>query len=422
MLKYIDRGLHLLSRLRPDEKSTGARDATLQELLLRISERPRLREAFDPARHGKNAYVVSGGPRDWDVATKELKAAGCDILGYHDLSGSSTATTFNERPVYRRLEDAPRHVRVVLPHRPSKRQFSPCPPGLDRCLWLRPPGEKHQRMGADPDLLRRLEPRVLDLYAALADEPSRDAFASVLKARIQGDAGFYLPALHREYDHPVVRAEAGDVVIDGGAYDGDTAALFARQVGEHGTVLAIEPSARNLSALMDRLRNESLTNVIPVFAALWNQADSLAFEPDQGGSSAVTGKGSARVPALTIDSIVQMYRLPRVDLIKLDVEGAEAKALEGAQETIRRFRPKLQISVYHKRDDIVELAEQVRPLLRNYQFYFAHHNFYYTESDVYAIPIERAVRSRLGTQARRLARTVWSDRRVAEPGSLRSGR
>ena len=403
MLKYIERGLNLLHL---GEKLTGARASNLDELLLRIAQRPRLREAFDPSKHGGSAYIVSGGPRDWEVATKELHAADCEIRGYHDLSGTCASTTFKERPVYRRLKDAPSDVRVVLSHRPSKRQFSPCPPGLDRCLWLRPPGEKHQRMGADADVIRRLESRVFAFYASLADEPSRDAFASVLKARMQGDAGFYLPSRHREYNFPMVRAEAGDIVIDGGAYDGDTATLFAQQVGQHGAVLAIEPSARNLNALMDRLRKDSITNVIPVYAALWSRADSLAFDPDQGGSSAVTGKGSARVPALAIDSIAQIYRLPRVDLIKLDVEGAEAEAIEGAQDTIRRFRPKLQISVYHKRDDIVALPEQLKPLLRDYRVYFAHHNFYHTESDVYAIPVERWARSRLGRAARRLARSV----------------
>ena len=76
---------------------------------------------------------------------------------------------------------------------------------------------------------------------------------------------------------------------------------------------------------------------------------------------------SSKLPGLpveTLDQIVEQLRLDRVDFIKMDIEGAERRALEGARETLRRFKPRMAISSYHMHDDpaaIPAVVSKVQP-------------------------------------------------------------
>jgi hypothetical protein len=63
-----------------------------------------------------------------------------------------------------------------------------------------------------------------------------------------------------------------------------------------------------------------------------------------------TGEHSVKAPLTTIDKLTAELKLERVDFIKMDIEGAEVRALNGARETIARDRPRMSISVYHVPD------------------------------------------------------------------------
>ena len=72
------------------------------------------------------------------------------------------------------------------------------------------------------------------------------------------------------------------------------------------------------------------------------------------------GENSIEVPVTTIDNLVAALGLPRVDYIKMDIEGAEREALQGARETLRQHRPRLMLDSYHRRDDMAVLPPLVR--------------------------------------------------------------
>ena len=71
--------------------------------------------------------------------------------------------------------------------------------------------------------------------------------------------------------------------------------------------------------------------------------------------------------------------------IKLDVEGAERKALQGARKTIKRDRPRLAVSVYHKAEDIIELPAYILSLHEDYRLYLRHYQMSPCETIVYAL-------------------------------------
>jgi hypothetical protein len=104
-----------------------------------------------------------------------------------------------------------------------------------------------------------------------------------------------------------------------------------------------------------------------------------------GGASARPGhdESGTEVRTITIDDFVQRFSLPRVDFIKMDIEGAESRALTGAAGTIRPCRPRLAISAYRSLDDLVELAIKISEIERSYRLYLAHHSMHNEETVLY---------------------------------------
>ena len=72
------------------------------------------------------------------------------------------------------------------------------------------------------------------------------------------------------------------------------------------------------------------------------------------------GQAGVKVPLTTIDRLVAELGLERVDYIKMDIEGAEQRAIRGAAATIATFHPRLSLSAYHVPDDPVKIPELVR--------------------------------------------------------------
>jgi FkbM family methyltransferase len=188
-----------------------------------------------------------------------------------------------------------------------------------------------------------------------------------------------------------VRAEAGFTVVDGGGCFGDTALYFAHRVGEAGRVYSFEFVESNLDLFR---RNLSLN---PALAArieicphpLWSTSDVPLYVVDRGPASKVlpeapVGTASARVTTLSVDELVARRSLARVDLIKMDIEGAEFESLRGAEQTIRRFRPQLAICVYHSPEDFVRLARLIDSFEPAYRFALGHFTIHAEETVLFA--------------------------------------
>jgi len=185
------------------------------------------------------------------------------------------------------------------------------------------------------------------------------------------------------YDN-IIKAKEGDVVFDAGAYVGDTALWFCKAVGPQGKVYAFEPEPRNFAKLKANLERNKVTNVIPLQLAL-SETEGGMQVASGGNSSTITQTGTGTsVKVTTIDKFVEANTLPRVDFIKMDVEGHELKVLEGAHETIQAFKPSLALSAYHRGDDLIELTKFLLKLNPNYRFYLRHCGPSWPETVLYA--------------------------------------
>lgn len=226
------------------------------------------------------------------------------------------------------------------------------------------------------------------IYAHLADDESKCTFASVVKGLVLGEIDWIRPCPYPEYQHPRVCAKEGDIVLDAGLFDSTVLRKFAQKIGDKGRVYGFEPEPNNyhfVEQTIVRFGNPK-NNIVLVNKGVYSHKDIL-FISDEGASgqlNSIEKKGS-QCEVIDIDTFVQENHLEKVDLIKMDIEGAELDALHGAKETIKKFNPKLQICAYHKINDLIELYDFIVSLNAGYKFYFISHAPYLNEYVYYII-------------------------------------
>lgn len=199
--------------------------------------------------------------------------------------------------------------------------------------------------------------------------------------------------LRRDYAYeritPPLGPSSGDYVIDAGAAWGDTALLFAWMAGATGRVFSFEIEPANLTILKRNLElNPDLSPRITVLPqALWNRAGVPLSFASEGPGTHVDDTGTSGRQTVTTTTIDDVCRdLPRVDFIKMDIEGAELPALQGATDTLRRCRPRLAISLYHNLEDFTTIPRFLADLHLDYRYYLGHFSIHHEETVLFAAP------------------------------------
>lgn len=187
-------------------------------------------------------------------------------------------------------------------------------------------------------------------------------------------------AFHEIYELGIYHSDhcsitPGDVVVDGGAHYG-LFSIYAALLGA-AELICFEPDPKTCSALQSNIeRNRGAFAVdLPIAyynRALWDSESIIEFRPAKEASagSRVVLPGLRKRPndvfveTMALDSL----DLPRVDVVKLDIEGCELQALLGMEKTIKRFRPKLMVSIYHHHGDPVRLPKLIESYGMNYKY------------------------------------------------------
>lgn len=141
----------------------------------------------------------------------------------------------------------------------------------------------------------------------------------------------------------------GQVFLDIGANAGYFSLLASRCVGESGMVLAVEPNPAMVKQLRQNIERNGLTNIAIAEAAcsdLVEVRDLYVGNAYNTGNSSLSRDNlawtkSVKVTCTTVDLLVEEYGLHHVDLVKIDVEGAELQVLRGMSTTLKHLRPKI---------------------------------------------------------------------------------
>lgn len=182
-----------------------------------------------------------------------------------------------------------------------------------------------------------------------------------------------------------VEIERGDYIIDGGAYKGETSFWFLSK-GAY-KVFAFEPDPYNFEVLCENIKINKVENkIIPINKTLSNKVSNLSLYVTGSGGSTLYKDGNFISQSITIDSFIKTEKIEKINYIKLDVEGAEMKVLEGTIETIKNHKPKLAISVYHRPDDIINIVKLLYILIPESKFYLSHNSYNISETILFVKP------------------------------------
>ena len=221
------------------------------------------------------------------------------------------------------------------------------------------------------DYIAKNEERFDRAYSLLADEKSKKTFLDVLNFKVSGKPE-YLFACQSEKDEVyrnILKLSKNESIVDLGAYDGDTIREFLHFTGgEYRRIFAFEPDEKNFKKLAKKTEGMSALSLFNLGA--WDKKETLHFEKKAGRSS---HKSETGVP-INFDSVDNVITEP-VSFIKMDIEGAEKKALDGAKETIKKYKPKLYVCAYHRNEDFFALPEKILSLNPDYNIFLRHHPY-----------------------------------------------
>ncbi len=186
--------------------------------------------------------------------------------------------------------------------------------------------------------------------------------------------GFY------QYDDLETDLKPGDVIIDCGAYTGDTAQTFLKRMNGHGHIYAIEPLGANFKALKEWIyKSNNESKVTPIKCAVGTEKGRIEI----ASSSGIDPKANARTNTLSVetesvvvralDEINEIKNTSKVDMIKVDVEGFEPDVLIGASKTIKKYQPILLLAGYHIPEHLWSLPMMIEELGLEYNIRVGHH-------------------------------------------------
>ena len=215
----------------------------------------------------------------------------------------------------------------------------------------------------------------------LADDDSRTVFDQQLALRRSGDyAGLGVPTPADQYV-PLGLERWRDPMrlVDCGAFDGDTLRVLADTGYSIEGFVALEPDEANFARLSARHGHDAGGRLLRIGADAEHRR--LSFNAGDGSAARVDADGTTTITVAPIDDLCADFR---PTLIKMDIEGAERPALDGAAATIARDAPDLAISVYHRPGDLWRIALQIDALRAGYRFHLRSHAYNGFETVLYA--------------------------------------
>lgn len=234
------------------------------------------------------------------------------------------------------------------------------------------------------DWVKANQDRLEATYESLQDKLSKESMAAFINQKISADLR-YLSAVRRKkqyFEDGLVEFSECERFLDCGAFDGDSAVAFIdalqqRGINSYQEIISFEPDSNNYQKMCQR----NLPRHTCVCKGVAEKPGMASFAID--GTSSRVQVGSKK--QIELESIDHYLNGSQVTMIKMDIEGMELSALKGAEQTIRTWKPKLAICIYHKREDLWQIPEYIKGLVPDYQFYIRAYDDTMCELVLYAL-------------------------------------
>lgn len=267
-----------------------------------------------------------------------------------------------------------------------------------------------------PYLLKKYQfipSKISEILNFLDSEKDKQLYKDLIEARITGNTEKLKEFVQKEHNitpdrkrtikhyTSYINYDAIEVVLEGGMFNGLNTIVFKKLFKNLKKIYAFE-------LIYDKVKNKSIAHIIDslkeleiIPLALWDRKEKLVFTenvaaPYSSGINPPLNKNGSEqnftVDAISIDEYVSENNIEKIDFIKMDIEGAEMKALKGAEQTLIKFRPQLAISIYHSNNDMQDIPIYLHNILKNYIFKIGQYSPDNDETILYAIPEELYVK------------------------------
>lgn len=227
----------------------------------------------------------------------------------------------------------------------------------------------------------------LALYDEFQDEKSLEVLDNIINFRMCMDTEHTNIAYQisikdgsQYFDPSIMKCSEGEIFVDAGGFIGDSAEGFILWCkGNYKEILFYELDERVLKIAKENLKQYE--DIVYIQAGLGKERQELFYsDMNEIGGGMISLDGDIPVEITALDE-----RKEKVTFIKMDIEGFEKEALDGAKNTIIKWKPKLAISSYHKPEDLYEILLFIKKLQLNYIFYLRHYTDVYADTVLYAV-------------------------------------
>ncbi|SDB40100.1 methyltransferase, FkbM family [Pseudomonas sp. NFACC23-1] len=243
-----------------------------------------------------------------------------------------------------------------------------------------PEGQPFRYWLVDPRYYEANADRIAHLRENLADETSRELLDRIVDFRITGD---YLrlpaPSPRQYFPEDLPTWPQPLRFIDCGAYTGDTVEEMRASGLFFEAVATFEPNLENYAVLVKSQGNLNAVN-FPCGVSDGNR--QVGFDGALGAGGHLVESGGETVTCVRLDDALPGFA---PTLIKMDIEGEEPAALEGALQLLRQYRPNLAVSIYHRAEHLWSIFEQIDGYGLGYRFFLRCHAHSSFDTVLYAV-------------------------------------
>ena len=364
--------------------------------------RRRQETAFREIAGTARSVVIAGCGYLGRLAYSGAKAAGLEVAAFADNNPVLWGTTIEGVPVLNPADAVSRYdhaffVVAIYNGTPVRRQLGQL--GCQRVVpyplffwefWRWMPREDRLEL---PHRILSCENDFRAAYERLGDRRSREEFAAQIAWRcsLDYDCLSRPDASGDMYFAPdIVRLTGHEVLVDCGAFDGDSIRMFLDKTGgAFRAIYALEPDPGNrarLNRYVSSFPAESRDRICILPFGASDRAGIESFEPSGTAGSRIVERSDHSIECRRLDDLLKDAA---PTYIKMDIEGAEPRALEGGTSTIRRTRPILSVCAYHKCEHLWTLPRIISAALPEYQIRLRRYAEECWETVYYAVPPER---------------------------------
>ena len=223
----------------------------------------------------------------------------------------------------------------------------------------------------------------IEIYNLLFDEQSKLEFEAIINFRLNRDIHYledFKFRIEEQYFEEFIDFNKLYSFLDGGSFDGATTEEFIKKQPLYSNVYIFEPSLNSFNQLKNKFVGNSKIELFN--KGLWNRDTTLYFNSTLGSASKIEQNGEEKIETMILDNIIDN----KIDFIKLDIEGAEIEALEGAFKTIKKNKPTMAVCVYHNQSDFITIPKILKAIHPGYKILLRHYTQGVFETVMYFIP------------------------------------